>query len=426
MDRARANRAVLAVLAVLAAASFVARASAAAAPPAEPPGDLPRVSPVRLGVDVLLAGGAELLAGKRVGLLTNASGVDGTLVATADRMAADRRFRLVQLFSPEHGIRGAVRAGTRVEDGVDPATGIPCESLFGERRAPSPEALARVEVLVFDVQDVGSRTYTFTTTMALAMAAAAKARKPFVVLDRPNPLGGLRFEGPVREDRFRSFIGWGPVPVTHGMTVGELARFYNEELAIGCELHVVPMAGWRREQVWEDTGLLWVPTSPGIPHARHAPLYVATGMIGGVTRNVNEGVGTTMPFELVGAGFIDAGRLAAALEAARLPGVRFRPLSYGPYYGRFRAKTLHGVQLHLTDARAFRPLHTALTILVTLERLYPGRVRYRKRRAFGRVWGTTSVLDALRRGQDVATIEARWAEALADFARRRQPHLLYP
>jgi len=404
-----------------AALAFVAALSlcVAAAPAVA---DSPRVT---LGVDVLLSERIELVAGKRVGLLTNASGVDSELVPTVDRLARDPRLTLVQLWAPEHGLRGAVRAGAPIADEVDPATGLPVESLFGARRAPSPETLRRVDVVVCDLQDVGSRTYTFTTTMARAMAAAARAKKPFVVLDRPNPLGGLLFEGPIREERFRSGIGWGPVPVSHGLTIGELAAFYDEALAIGADLHVVPLKGWRRAMAWEDTGLTWVPTSAGIPHALHAHLYIATGMVGGVTRNVNEGVGTTMPFELIGADFVDGPRLAAALEAARLPGVRFRALAYTPYYGRFQGRTLPGVQLVLTDPRTFRPLRTALTILTTLERLYPRQVRYRAKRSFGRVWGTLAVLDAVRHGADAATIEASWAPELEVFAGARAKHLIY-
>lgn len=419
-----------AVLLAAFASSALATPPSATAPepgapePGAPPGP-PAPPRVILGIDELLSERIELVAGKRVGLITNASGVDGALVPTLDRLARDPRVRLVQLYAPEHGLRGAVRAGTPIPDEVDPTTGLPVEGLWGERRAPSPESLRRIDVLVFDIQDVGSRTYTFTTTLARAMAAAARAKKPFVVLDRPNPLGGLLVEGPIREERFRSGIGWGPVPVSHGMTVGELASFYDEALGLGCELHVVPLKGWRREMVWEDTGLVWVPTSAGIPHALQAHLYIATGMVGGVTRNVNEGVGTTQPFELIGAEFVDGPRLAAALEAAQLPGVRFRALHYTPYYGRFRGRTLPGVQLVLTDARSFRPLRTALTVLTTLERLYPGKVRFRSPRAFGRVWGTLSVRDAIRRGDDAATIEATWAEELAQFARARAKHLRY-
>ena len=296
-------------------------------------------------------------------------------------------------------------------------------SLFGEQRGPSKAALKDIDVLLFDIQDVGSRTYTYTATMAASMKAAKAAGVPFVVLDRPNPLGGLLFEGPVREERFKSFIGYGPTPVTHGMTIGELARFYNAELGIGCDLQVIEMKGWSREMVWADTGLRWVPTSPGVPHALHAPWYVSTGMFGGVSSNVNEGVGTPQPFELIGATFIDGPALADAMNAAKLPGVRFRAHDYRPYYSRFKGQLLHGVQIHIDDPRTFRPLRTALTLLVTVERLHPAKTRFRKGAA--RVWGNETVLAEVQAGRSVAEIEAGWAGEWQAFAEKRAKYLLY-
>lgn len=379
--------------------------------------------PVTLGVDVLLSERPHLIAGKRLGLITNASGVDGAMVPTRLRLMQHQGATLVRLFAPEHGVDGARRAGKRIKDVTDRLTGLPVQSLFGARRGPSRAALKDVDLLVFDIQDVGSRTYTYTSTMAASMKAAKAAGVPFMVLDRPNPLGGVLFEGPVREARWKSFIGYGPTPVTHGMTVGELARFYNAELNIGCDLQVVPMTGWRREMVWAETGLRWVPTSPGIPHALHAPSYVATGMFGGVSQNVNEGVGTPQPFELLGARFIDGARLAEALNAAQLKGVRFRAHAWRPYYGRFRGQRLEGVQVHIDDAKAVRPIRVALTMLTAVERLYPGKAIFRE--GAPRVWGNTTVLADVRAGRSVAEIEARWAAELKRFADARARHLLY-
>jgi uncharacterized protein YbbC (DUF1343 family) len=410
-----------------AAAGWIVAGLVGASPQASPPSADGAARPtVRLGVDVLLSEEIALVQGQRVGLVTNQSGVDGALVPTADRLARDPRVNLVQLYAPEHGLRGAERAGRKVDDDRDPVTGVPVESLFAKRQAPSPETLARLDVLLFDIQDIGSRTYTYTTTMARSMKAAKAAGVPFVVLDRPNPLGGLVSEGPIRERRFKSFVGWGPTPVTHGMTIGELARFYNDALAIRCDLRVVQMKGWRREMVWQDTGLTWVPTSPGIPHALNAHLYVATGMIGGVSKNVNEGVGTTLPFETLAAEWIDPQRLAAALNGRGVPGVRFRPISYRPRYGRFDRKMLHGVQLLPTDLHAFRPLRTALEVATTLERLYPGRHRFRRARYVALIWGNDRVLPLIRAGKTAAEIEASWALETASFASRRAPFLLYP
>lgn len=378
---------------------------------------------VTLGIDVLLTDQPALVEGKRVALITNASGVDGALVPTRKRLADDPRVRLVRLFAPEHGLDGAQPAGKKLQNARDALTGLPVVSLYGKKRAPDRADLRDVDLLLFDIQDVGSRTYTYTSTMAASMKAAKAAGIPFMVLDRPNPLGGLLFEGPIREERFKSFIGYGPTPVTHGMTIGELARFYNAELKIDCDLQVVALKGWTRDMVWADTGLTWVPTSPGIPTARHPAAYVSTGMFGGVSTNVNEGVGTTQPFELIGATFIDGARLADALNAAKLPGVRFRALRYRPYYSRFAKQVLGGVQVHVDDPRAFRPLRTALTLLTTVERLYPGHAQFRE--GAPRVWGNEAVLAAVRAGTDAATIEAGWAAELKAFGEQREKHLLY-
>lgn len=381
---------------------------------------------VTLGVDVLLSGeGGHLaqLEGKRVGLVTNPSGVDGDLVQTIDRLWLHDGVDLVQLWGPEHGLRGDVPAGEQVSDGRDARTGVAVESLYGSRRRPSPESLARVDVVLFDIQDLGSRTYTYVSTLGEVMLACQEAGKPLVVLDRPNPLGGVRFEGPVIPQELRSFVGWGPMPVTHGMTLGEAARFFAAELPIELDLHVVPMDGWRREMVWDDTGLTWVQTSPHVPHALHAYLYVCTGMVGGVTANVNEGVGYTLPFETIAAPFADASRLAAALEGEELPGLRFTPVSYTPYYGRHAGTALNGVRLIVEDPHAMEPLHTALTILCVLERLYPGEVEYRD--DFAQNWGDARVLTLLRAGRKPVQIEHTWTSALTSFAAARERALIY-
>lgn len=386
----------------------------------------PRGTPypgVKLGIDVLLDDEVDLVRGKRVGLITNASGVDGHLVATTDRLHRDKRVKLVKLFAPEHGIRGAIPAGVGVEDRVDARTGVPVVSLFGDTHKPSSESLVDVEVLVFDIQDIGSRTYTYVTTMGKSMEAAADAGIPFVVLDRPNPLGVERFEGPVRLDKYKSFVGYGPTTVSHGMTVGELARFFNTEMKIGCELHVVKMDGYSREMMWADTGRTFIPTSPNIPHLLNAQLYIATGMIGGVSRNVNEGYGTTMPFETIAAAFIEPETLSEALNDVGLEGVRFRPITYRPTHGRFRKKIVHGVQLLLDDPKVFRPLRTALTILVTLQTLYPGQTEFRGN--FGRIWGNKEVLKRLRAGEGVSAIEASWEEERQAFGEKRARYVLY-
>lgn len=387
--------------------------------------DLVGADHVKLGIDVLLAGDARQLAGKRVGLITNPSGVDGEGIATADRLAADKRFKLTRLFGPEHGIRGDAYAGDDVKSSVDPKTGIPVESLYGPSKRPAKESLAAVDVIVFDIQDVGSRTYTYISTLGEAMKACAEAKKPLVVLDRPNPLGGEHFEGPLVRKEWESFIGWSPIPITHGLTVGEMAQFYNAELKIGCDLSVVRMEGWKRSMTWDDTGLLWVQTSPHIPHASSAYAYVATGMIGGITENVNEGVGYTLPFETLAAEFIDPDRFATAMNAHALPGVRFLPIAYKPFYQRHQGKNLRGVRLVIEDAHAFLPVRTSLALLTTLERLYPKQVKFQSGRPFNIHWGDPAVLEAIQRGDTWQIIEGRYAAELKAFATKRQAALLY-
>jgi uncharacterized protein YbbC (DUF1343 family) len=410
-------------VATCALAWTAAHASPAAAAP-----DTPPKIQVELGIDVLLAPGSPQIAaltGKRIGLITNPSGVDGRLVPTADRLARDPRLKLVQLYGPEHGIRGEVPAGDPVEDARDPVTGLPVQSLYGRTRRPTPESLAGVDALLFDIQDIGSRTYTYISTLGEAMRACAEHRKPLWVLDRPNPLGGLLTEGPVMPEQWRNFIGWGPMPITHGMTVGEVARFFNATLGIGCDLQVVPMRGWRREMTWADTGLTWTQTSPHIPGVRQAHLYVATGMVAMSTTNLSDGVGTTLPFEIVAAEFIDPPQLAAALDASGLPGVRFQALAVKPFYGGFKDQALRGVRLHLDDPRAFEPLRTALTILATLERLHPGKIAWAEEQIIGRHWGETTLPARISRGDTVPDIQAAWRGDLDVFLAARRAALLY-
>ena len=383
---------------------------------------------VQLGVDVLLekdSPWAQRLAGKRLGLITNPSGVDGELVPTADRLAADERLELVQLYGPEHGIRGDVAAGDSVGDERDAVSGLPVQSLYGSRKAPTADSLATLDALVFDIQDIGSRTYTYVSTLGEVMKACAAAKKPLVVLDRPNPIGGLHFEGAMVEERFKSFIGWGPLPVTHGMTVGEVARYYNAELQLGCELEVVPMRGWTRAMTWEDTGLVWTTTSPHVPSFAAALLYVTTGMVDSASKNLSNGVGTTMPFELIAADWMDGHTLARELDRHGLPGVRFQPMACKPFYGGHKDKHLRGVRLVVDEPGDFLPLRTALAILVTLRQLYPDKLEFADETSVGKHWGSTRLLEQLRAGATVAEIEAEWGPSLASFAAARAKALLY-
>jgi uncharacterized protein YbbC (DUF1343 family) len=385
-----------------------------------------RPARVRLGIEVLLEERIELVRGKRVGLITHPAAVDGALVPTVDRLANDERIQLVQLYGPEHGIRGDVPAGDSVADAVDARTGIPVQSLYGSQRRPTRESLEKLDVLLVDLQDVGVRCYTYISTLGEAMTACAEVGLPLIVLDRPNPLGGVGFGGPMRAERWKSFIGWGPLPVTHGLTMGEVARLYERESKLGCRLEVVPMAGWKRSMTWEDTGLDWTQTSPHIPSARAAHVYAATAMAASSTRNVSDGVGATAPFELLGAEFVDPRALRLALEAARLDGVRFQEISWRPFYGKFAGRSLHGVRLVLDDPARFDPVQCALVFLVTLRQLHPDKLEFESAEVVARHWGEERFLERLRAGDSAAEIAAGWRAGLERFAAARAAVELYP
>jgi uncharacterized protein YbbC (DUF1343 family) len=367
-----------------------------------------------------------LLDGKRVGLITNPTGVTSDLTSTIDALDALKNVKLVALFGPEHGVRGDVFPGEKIAHSTDAKTGIPIYSLYGSTRQPTTEMLKNIDVLIYDIQDIGSRAYTYIYTMALSMQAAAKAGIPFIVLDRPNPLGGTLIEGPVLEEKFKSFIGLYPIPYLYGMTVGELAQYLNAEFQWGANLTVVPMTGWRRDMLFGDTGLPWVPTSPHVPHAETTFFVAATGCIGEL-QTVSEGVGYTLPFELIGQTWIDPERFAAALNALLLPGVRFRPLHYRPYYFGLKDQQLAGAQTHLTDPRAFQPMRTQLWILATLLRLYPNQEIFSAARTqnFDRAMGTDRVRLKLLDGETPDRIIAEWQPALEAFKLRRQKYLIY-
>lgn len=387
--------------------------------------------PVVPGIEVLLTDRIDLVAGKRVGLLTNPAAVDRKLVSTLDRLRSDPRVKLAQLWAPEHGLAAATPNGTSNIKGVEARTKLPIEGLFGDRTAPSAETLARVDVLLFDLQDIGSRTYTYVSSLGKVMQACAAHKVKVIVLDRPNPLGGLLFEGPVREAKYKSLLGWGPFPVTHGMTFGEIARFYNEELKIKAPLEVVLMKGWRRSMIWDDTGLVWVPTSPGIPKPLNATMYVATGMVCGSGPNCNEGGGNAMPFELIGAPWLDGEKFAAALTkraqgVAGLQHVRFRPMTWLPWHGQYDGKTTHGVQIHLLDLHEFRPLRLALLILSVLHDEFEGQIKVSNDHRFGMIWGNDAVLRDLRAHKPWLQIEAAWQKELDAFGQIRARYLLYP
>ena len=284
--------------------------------------------PVTLGID-RIDSYTDIFAVKRVGLLTNSTGMNSNFVNTVDVLYA--KTNLVALFSPEHGIRGAVKAGDAVNTAIDTKMKLPVYSLYGETKKPTAEMLADIDIMAFDIQDVGARSYTYIYTMAYAMQACKELGKTMIVFDRPNPIGGVQVEGNLIKPGFESFIGMYPIPIRHGMTVGELARLFNAEFGIGCDLVVIEMTGWKREMYFAETHLPWVMTSPNIPTPDTAMVYPGTGMLGGT--NVSEGAGTTRPFELVGAPWLDADELSEKMTALQLPGVIFRPAYFTPRFG---------------------------------------------------------------------------------------------
>lgn len=358
-----------------------------------------RTPRVKTGIEVLEEQDFKLLRGKRVGLITNPTGVDSRLRSTIDLLSTAPEVKLVALFGPEHGVRGNQHAGAGIDDQRDTKTGLPVYSLFGKNRKPSVEMLRGIDVLVYDIQDIGCRSFTYISTMGLAMETAAQAGVEFVVLDRPNPLGGLKIEGCLTEDSCRSFVSQWRIPYVYGLTCGELALLLNGEHllkdGVQCKLTVVKMKGWKRRMTYDDTGLQWVLSSPHIPQPISAICYPVSGILGEFDY-MNIGVGYTLPFQLFAAPWIEADRLAARLNALHVPGVEFRPIYLKPFYATMKDRQIEGVQIHFTNYdRA--PL-TDLQFLVCQEAhaLYPEQVlfdatRQKRFRMFDNVCGSPEI-----------------------------------
>ncbi len=401
----------VAVLAALVLLVFLLRGNRWWPPPT-------RVAPVRTGIDVLAADGFALLVGKRVGLITNQTGQASDGRRTVDLLAAAPEVKLVALFSPEHGMEG-VRTG-RVEDGADSATGLRVYSLYGQTRRPTAEMLDGLDALVFDIQDAGVRYYTYITTMGYAMEEAAQRGIELVVLDRPNPLNGRAVEGPILDAERLSFEGYFPLPLRHGMTLGELARLFNREKKIGAHLTVVPMAGWRREQWFDQAGLEWVNPSPNLRSLAGNTFYPAVELLraGGVS----VGRGTDTPFELFGAPWIEAEKLARYLNNRGIAGVRFEPLRFQPTTDVHADQDCQGVRLVLTDREVLDVGRLGVELLVALHRFYPNDFELAKTI---RLLGSARTLARLEAGDDPKEIATEWDEALAEFRKLRAPYLLY-
>lgn len=410
----RARRAGVALLALLACAvSFAAAPSAA---------DKDSAADFQTGIEVLLHDRLDLIRGKHVGLITNPTGVNRELASDADLLAHTPGVHLVALFGPEHGIRGAHQAGASVGSERDPVTGLPVYSLYGKTRQPTPEMLKGVDVLVFDIQAVGARFYTYLYTMADAMKAAAAAHIPIIVLDRPNPIGGVAVQGPVLDPKFASFVGEYPIPLRYGMTIGELAGLFNGEFHIGADLTVVKMRGWTRSMYYDDTPLQFVMPSPNMPTQTTALVYPGMGLVEGT--NVSEGRGTTRPFELTGAPWIDAEQLARVLNDKHLPGARFRPVHFTPTFSKYEGKPCNGVEVHVMDRDAFNPVVVGLTVIATIHDLYPQKFAFNAS-DFDRLVGNDWIRQDIEKGVPVSEMRRRWQKGLSRFEKVRQKYLLY-
>jgi uncharacterized protein YbbC (DUF1343 family) len=387
---------------------------------------------MKLGLDLILESGVDLIAGPRVGLILNPASVNSDLAHAADLFWKHPGIRLTALFGPQHGIRAETQDNMiEWRSFRDKRTGLPAFSLYGETRKPTPEMLSDIDVLVFDVQDVGTRVYTFIYTMALAMAAARDNGKRFIVLDRPNPIGGRAIEGNILEPDFVSFVGMYPIPMRHGMTIGELALMFNKEFGIGCDLEVVKMDGWTRGMWQDETGLPWVLPSPNMPTLDTAIVYPGCVFLEGT--NISEGRGTTRPFEILGAPFVDPYELTSRLLDQRLPGVFFRPLYFQPTFHKFAGETCGGIQVHVTDRNAFKPVITGLALIGAIHDLWPGDFKWKQppyeyvfdRLPFDVIAGTDRLRGLIQTGASATDIEAGWAKGLDRFTERRASYLLY-
>ena len=387
--------------------------------------------PVESGLEVLVRRRRGLLRGQRVALVTHQASIDARFEHAVTLLRDLRGVKVATLLAPEHGLWGAPQDHIWIDGTRDPATGLPVWSLYGPRREPSDAMLRGIDAVVVDLQDVGSRYYTFIWSMALVMRACARRGVSVVVLDRPNPLGGAIVEGNVADPGFASFVGLYPLAIRHGLTIGEIAGYLNEHHSIGCRLTVVPMRGWRRRMLWEDTGLPWVPPSPNMPTPGTARVYPGGCLIEGT--NLSEGRGTTRPFEWIGAPYLDARRYAAALERERLPGVRFRPARFQPTFHKWAGKLCDGVQVHVTDAARFKPFLTGLAEIAVARRLAPRRFAWRRPpyefekrlMPIDILCGTDLIRRAIEKGTPLRVIERAWQRDLERWKGLRERYLLY-
>ena len=385
---------------------------------------------VKTGIEVLREQGFKCLEGKRVGLTTNPTGVDSRLKSTIDILWEAENVNLVALYGPEHGVRGNIHAGDVVANDVDPKTGLPMYSLYGKTKKPNKEMMDEIDVMVYDIQDNGCRSYTYISTLGMLMEACIEHGKELVVLDRPNPLGGLKIEGNVVEEGYYSFVSQFRIPYVYGQTPGELALYLNAtDYENKCKLHVVEMEGWRRDMTWDETGLEWIVASPPVPQGKSAVFYSVTGIFGEFGY-VNIGVGYTLPFEIMGAPWIDADSLATALNDLGLAGIEFRPIYFKPYYSVFKGELCEGVQIHILDYEAAKLSEVQFIIVQEMMRLWPEKdwfelCNQQRFNMFDKVCGTGYIRETFGKNYKWEDIREYWYKDVDWYRKASSKYYLY-
>lgn len=395
------------------------------------------MKPTQTGIERLLADGGPIAQGDRLGLLANPASVgcprtDMRFQHTRNLIAGRYPGQLKVLFSPQHGFFAEKQANMiGSQDLTDRMLNIPVFSLYGETRMPTVSILNQIDILIIDLQDVGTRVYTFISTMALCLQAARAGKKKVIVLDRPNPIGGTRIEGNCLNPAYSSFVGMYPIPMRHGLTIGELALLFNDHFSIGCELEVIPMQGWRREMLFQDTGLPWIPPSPNMPTPLSALVYPGQVLWEGT--NLSEGRGTTQPFEIFGAPYLDTARIEAEIPASRLEGVHLRPLAFEPTSDKWEGQLCHGFQLHIIDPETYRPYTTTLALARAVATVHRDSFKWKEppyeyeleRLPFDIIAGDPSIRSAIEGHGSLDDLEKMWLEDIQRFKRIRVPYLLY-
>lgn len=382
---------------------------------------------MELGIDNLLNNYTDQIKNKKIGLVTNLTGVNKQMISTIDLLFKHPDVHLTALYAPEHGIRGDAKEGEKFETTVDEITNLPVHSLYGETRKPTEEMLEDIDIMIFDIQDIGSRYYTYIYTMAYVMEACAEYGKKVIVLDRPNPISGIKREGNLVDENYASFVGLLPIPNRHGLTIGELALLFKNEFGYDCDLMVVPLEGWNRSMYYDETDFFWIPPSPNTTSIDMCILYAGTCLFEGT--NVSEGRGTTQPFEIVGAPYINGFELANQFNKRSLNGVAARPVFFKPTYQKYKDEECQGVQLHITNRDTIEPLKTGIALIEDIARLYPESFEFREETPSGKSFFDLLAGNKTLRKQILdGNTSSYFLEAqneLVNFEKMVEPYLLY-